>query len=229
MFQHKLFKPSILEEVMKPEGRYYKLPSGVLVPSVTTVLKAHYKRDMSGWIEWVGEEEANKIMGSSLSKGRAVHKLVEKFLLNDPSYDEGAMPFNLELFNTLRPLLEKDLRAIYGVEHTMCSNVLKTAGTADLLAEWKGEPTVIDIKTSRKLKSPKAIENYFVQAATYALMATLQYKVDFKKLAIIIAVDHDNPQVFERPVSDYVGLVSYIFMKSRSTESRETESYCQAE
>jgi ATP-dependent exoDNAse (exonuclease V) beta subunit len=89
--------------------------------------------------------------------------------------------------------------------------VLKTAGRCDLIAEYDGVPSVIDFKTSRKLKKEEWIESYFLQTTVYSMMFESMYKIKVPQIAILIAVDHEPPQVFVKDRGHYVNRVLDIF------------------
>ena len=197
MLQHSLLPKHHIERIDRPEGRQYKLPSGLLVPSVTNVIGSYFKKDLSGWIARVGEAKAEAIKNQAAVKGTALHKITERYVLNDPAYKQGSMPFILELFAGIKPHIDEHVDMIYGVEHPLWSNKLMTAGTTDLLCRWDGRPSVVDIKGSINIKKEEWIENYFVQAATYGIMARSMYEdIDFLDIVIIMAVDHEKPIIY---------------------------------
>ena len=81
-----------LQSVTQPDGkRFYTLPSGKVVPSVTTVIGAMKKKSIMAWRKRVGEEEANRISSQASSRGTNVHTLCEKYLNNEP-IPKDAMP-----------------------------------------------------------------------------------------------------------------------------------------
>ena len=82
--------------------------------------------------------------------------------------------------------------------------MLQLAGRVDLIAEWDGKLSIIDFKTSRKLKQKKWIESYFMQAAGYAQMFYELTGIVISNLVILIAVDQEQPQVFVEQKQDYI-------------------------
>jgi genome maintenance exonuclease 1 len=88
---------------------------------------------------------------------------------------------------------------------------LKTAGRTDLLAGWQGVNSIIDFKTSKRPKKEQYIENYFIQATCYSLMAEERTALKFPQIVIVIAVDHEDPQIFVRNRGQYVDRVLEIF------------------
>lgn len=211
-FVHEFLSPQYdLERVALPEGRHYKLPSGKLVPSVTTILSKLNSKKLDDWRDRVGEDEANKISTQAKLRGTAVHELCEKYLMNETNIHKGAMPFNYSEFKKIRPLLDKNVGIIYGVEYRLFSEEMEAAGTSDLICKWNGQNAIVDFKTSKYEKKEKDISHYFIQAACYALMVEELYGIEVPRIVIIMTVDHEDPIVFEKEKSDYVHQVRMIF------------------
>jgi genome maintenance exonuclease 1 len=71
--------------------------------------------------------------------------------------------------------------------------------------------SIVDFKTSRKPKREEWIQHYFIQATCYALMAEELYGIDIPQIVIIIAIDNEDPQIFRKDKSKYIGKVKEIF------------------
>lgn len=202
MFKLELYEGFELERVESDKGRYYKTPEGALYPSVTTILQEVYPKDLSGWIERVGEAEATKITNKAASRGTRIHKMCEDYVLNrfNPSKH---MPFHLGLFKQIQPYLDKHVTTIYGSELRLYSDQLQAAGTTDLLCQAHGINTILDFKGSTKVKKEEYIEHYFLQATMYAMMAEERYNIVVPQIIIAIAVEDDLPQFFLKHTSSY--------------------------
>lgn len=187
-----------------PTGRTYRTPEGKKYPSVTTVLSEESKASIMAWRARVGAEEANKISHQASTRGTAVHQLAENYVNNMEDWRDGAMQNNIHSFNQIRPILDKHVDNIYVQEASLYSNKLEVAGTVDLIAEWDGELSVIDYKTSRKPKKEEWIQNYFMQASFYACAWYELTGMVIKQSVIVIAVDHNDPQVFRQKTYDYL-------------------------
>jgi hypothetical protein len=85
------------------------------------------------------------------------------------------------------------------------SEILGLAGQADLIAEYNGIPSIIDFKTSNRLKPEGWIEDYFLQCTAYSLMYEDMTGIKAKQLVVMIAVDHEHPQVFVKQRKEFVG------------------------
>lgn len=212
IFKHNLVPEVDIETTSIDGKRYYVLPDGKKFRSVTTVLSdALDKTALLEWRKKVGEEEANKISTQAARRGTAVHTLCERYVLNEDNYARDAMPSGLDSFNSIKSVLDTRVGTILGVEIPLYSVALNTAGRCDLIAEFDGVPSVVDFKTSRKLKKEDWIESYFLQTTVYSMMFEWIYKISIPQIAIIIAVDHEPPQVFVKDRGQYVNRVLEIF------------------
>lgn len=212
IFNHNLVPEVDIETTSIDGKRYYVLPDGKKFRSVTTVLsEALDKTALLEWRKKVGEAEANKISTQAARRGTAVHTLCERYVLNEDNYARDAMPSGLDSFNSIKSVLDTRVGTILGVEIPLYSVALNTAGRCDLIAEFDGVPSVVDFKTSRKLKKEDWIESYFLQTTVYSMMFEWIYKISIPQIAIIIAVDHEPPQVFVKDRGQYVNRVLEIF------------------
>ena len=212
IFEHEFYTPFRLERIEIDGVRHYATPDGMKYKSVTTILGE--KTDKTALYEWrkrVGDVEANKISTQAANRGTAIHNICEHYLLNNERYPKGAMPTNIDTFKKLKPIIDENIGKIYGIEYYLYSHQLKTAGATDCIAEWNGVPSIIDFKTSRKLKKEEWIENYFLQATCYAMMAEERLPLVVPQIVIMIAVDHEEPQVFVKNKQQYMDQVNQIF------------------
>ena len=188
-------------------GRVYTTPGGNNYPSVTTVLGY---RDRWKWAEWrksIGEEEANRITRHATTRGTAVHNIAERYINNEEDFirtDNDKMPHVQFGWKTLKSVIDERIGKVYMQECTLYSDDLKIAGRVDCIAEFDGEPAIIDFKTSGRVKAEKEISTYFMQECAYAIMFKEHTDIDIKKLITIMVVDGDpKPIVFEQSVSDW--------------------------
>jgi genome maintenance exonuclease 1 len=200
--------PDLKSETFPDGKRYYTLPDGTKLPSVTTVLGAMKKDAIMAWRKRVGEAEANRVSKKATGRGTNVHTLCERYLNNE---DMGTMmPDALEMFLSLKPLLNK-IDNIHYQEQALWSKQLGLAGRVDCIGEYNGVLSIIDFKTSRKIKTKVQIEDYFWQTAAYALMYEEMIGLPINNLVIIMAVEDEQPLVFEEKTEDHIdGLVKAI-------------------
>ena len=208
--------PKVLADLKSetfPDGkRYYTLEDGTRLPSVTTVLGAQKKEAIMKWRKRVGEEEANRVSKKATSRGTGVHTLCEYYLNNETnlSQKEGVRPDAFEMFVGLKPLLNR-INNIHYQECALWSKQLGMAGRVDCIGEFDGELSVIDFKTSKRIKSSADIEDYYWQTAAYSLMYEEMIGVPINNLVIIMAVEDEQPLVFKQQTQDHIpGLVKAI-------------------
>jgi ATP-dependent exoDNAse (exonuclease V) beta subunit len=192
---HTVTIPEITRETTET-GRKYFTPEGNAYPSITTVLSAEGKEGIEQWRKRVGEEEANRISTQAATRGTAVHKLAEDYLNNESTWQKGHMPANIFSFSQIKKILDERVDNIWMQETFLYSDRLKCAGQVDCIAEFDGELSIIDFKTSRKPKKREWIRNYEVQTCFYAAAFLERTGIPVKNYSIIITVDGDDAQVF---------------------------------
>lgn len=213
IFTHSLLERIELERVEIDEKRHYVTAEGQAYKSVTTILGEKLsKKGLEDWKKRVGEVEAAKVSNLAARRGTAVHDIAERYLLNEQFWTKGAMPANVETFMMAKRVLDEHVDTIYGIEHFLYSDELKTAGATDVIADYDGVTSIIDFKTSRGNKTESMIESYFLQATCYALMAEERHGIQVPQIVIIIMVDDaPEPLVFKKQKSLYTGRVRELF------------------
>lgn len=199
-FQHIHHDIDKLVRVDSANGRSYQTPSGKAYPSVTSILGLLGKAEILEWRKRVGEEEANRVSARAARRGTAIHSLCEDYLLNK---QVNAGPFDLETFNSIRPFLDK-INNVHCLETQLYSDYLQVAGTVDCIAEYDGRLSIIDFKTSKRIKTRDDIHGYFMQTAAYAVMFEERTKIPVDTLVIIMAVDDEKPIVFKEKRDDWI-------------------------
>ena len=187
----KKYKYPELKRVESELGRFYIDSMGNEVPSVTNVLSS--TSDQSSIDEWkkrVGLEEAERILQESLSIGPNVHNALENFLQNKKweILDDGSYisKTSILILNTFIENLITDINEIWGLEAGLILDGLY-AGTADCIGIYKGEESLIDFKTAKKVKSKEWIEDYFLQCSAYANAHNVMYGTNIKQIVILMA------------------------------------------
>lgn len=178
-----------------PGGRTYTAPDGSTYPSITTVLSILSRDSIQAWRARVGEEEANKVSRVAAGRGTAVHDLLEKYVNNDPEFDKGVMPHILQSFHDVKEQLDTRLSKVYAQEAPLYSNHLGVAGRVDCVGVWDGKNSIVDYKTSRKLKKKEWVKGYFMQCCAYAIMWEERTGMPITQLVTLIAGDQ-GAQVF---------------------------------
>jgi genome maintenance exonuclease 1 len=152
------------------------------------------------WRKRVGEEEANKISSKAASRGTRIHGLCEQYLLN-----KEVVPnmFDNDMWKNMKPHLH-NINNIYALEQPLYSDHLEVAGTVDCIAEYNGKMSVIDFKTSKRLKRRDDIHDYFMQCSAYAVAFEEMTKIPVPQLVILIAVDDEQPLVFVEKRNEWI-------------------------
>ncbi|NBX87552.1 MAG: hypothetical protein EBQ97_03415, partial [Bacteroidetes bacterium] len=85
------------------------------------------------------------------------------------------------------------------------------AGRVDLIAEWDGVLSVIDFKTSKKIKKTEDIQEHFAQCTAYAGMYEEHVSVPIDQIVIIMGVENEKPLIFIEKTEDHINnLVEHI-------------------
>jgi genome maintenance exonuclease 1 len=191
-----------LERYTNPEGkRIYKTPSGKSYPSVTSVTGLFGKEAIMEWRKRVGEEEATRISTRAATRGTKVHTLCEHYLLGKPLNIDM---FDIEMFNGIKPYLDK-IENVHALESQLYSDHLQVAGTVDCIAEYEGNLSVIDFKTSSRVKTRDDIHNYFMQTAAYAVAFEERTGIPVGRMVVIMGVDNDSPIIFKEKRDTWIG------------------------
>ena len=193
MFNHIECELPKLNRVTNEDGtRVYQTPTGNKYPSVTTVTGLLKKQSIIAWRKRVGEEEANRISSTAARRGTRIHSLAEKYLLNESVNPDM---FDIEMWNKFKPILH-NIDNIYALEQALYSDHLEVAGTVDCIAEYNGKMSVIDFKTSKRIKHRDNIHDYFMQCSVYAVAFEEMTKIPVPQIVVLIAVDEEDPLIF---------------------------------
>lgn len=214
MFEHDLLPVKLLNRVDSPNGRIYEVPTenGIeRYPSVTTLLGKYY--DDGGiecWRKAVGAEVADKVSAQARNRGTAMHAIYEDYLMNRPLDTRKIMPINLLDFRKAQSILDNNITKVYGVEMPLYSSEMKLAGTADALVDWRGTRSILDFKTSKKVKKINEIQNYLTQTTIYSMMIKYLYGLSVPQVVILMTVDHDNPLIFIEKTETHIPAVNKV-------------------
>ncbi|MDA0755621.1 MAG: preprotein translocase subunit TatA [Proteobacteria bacterium] len=183
-----------LERVDLEIGRHYLDSNNNPVPSVTTVLSATSKSKdgIAQWRNRVGDAEADRIVKQSTDIGSSVHDSIEKYLNGDLwnifENTENEFIAKKIAHKFINDGL-KNITEIWGLEVGLVLDNLY-AGTADCIGEYNSIPTLIDFKTSKKIKKRDWIEDYFLQGCAYANAHNVMFGSDIQQI-VILMVDRD--------------------------------------
>ena len=197
MFNHVPAILSPLERETIDGVRFYKVPNEdefLKLVSITSVTSHWSREKFAKWRKKVGEEKANEITRKATARGTDMHSMTEHYLLNEDL--PKVNPMGDMLFKIAKPTLN-NIDNIHALEGSLYSKELGVAGTVDCIAEYNGELSIIDFKTSKAPKPREWIDGYFVQAAAYACMYYELTGIAVKKLVIIMACEDGDCVVYE--------------------------------
>lgn len=182
---------------LKDGSRFYESPDGQKYPSVTTVVGWEKREFFKEW-RAKNAEESKRI----LANGNKVHSLIEDYLNNEEVSRDDHRAY--EQFDNIKSLLH-NISNIRAQESALYSSLLCLAGRVDCVADYNGVPSIIDFKTSKRLKTKDQIEDYFCQATAYAIMWQQMTGEKIPQIVILITTANGEVQEYvERPVN-YVG------------------------
>jgi len=134
-------------------GRFdYQDENGILLPAVTTILKATQPIEsvaaLSNWRKKLGNTEANRIAVTSRRRGELLHQWVKDYLQGlSPTASSLIQPYGY----SVQPVLEK-LSDVQLVETVVPNYVEGYAGKVDLVARYQGVPCTIEWTTAEEPK-----------------------------------------------------------------------------
>lgn len=209
MFDHVKVNLPQLERETIDGVRYYKVSedeSLLKLVSITSVISHINKEIFVKWRKKVGDAEADKITRQATSRGTDMHTLVENYLYNKDLPE--VQPLSQHLFQISKPALKR-INNIYALEGSLYSKFLGIAGTVDCIAEFDGELSIIDFKTSKKPKPREWIDHYFVQCCAYACMLHELTGLSVKKFVIIMACENGDVEIYEeRDKKKYLSMLT---------------------
>ncbi|MBD2596901.1 exonuclease [Nostoc spongiaeforme FACHB-130] len=182
---------------------YYQGDNGILLPAVTTVLKATQSPEslkaLSQWRKKVGETQANRIAANSRSRGNALHKLTKEHLQGYSPKPENS--FIQPYWDSVQSML-KEIDDIQLVEQVVPNYVECYAGKVDLVARYQGVPHTIEWTTAEEAKGnidrlygkPLQLAAYTGAVNRYYSDRLFQCKIHHG--LIVVALPHREAQIF---------------------------------
>ena len=211
MYNHKTINLPEIKATTTDGVRLYETPEGNKYPSITTVLSVRNKKGLHDWRKRVGDDVANYVARKAANRGTAVHHMCEDYLNNDFDEEKHKKKFlPYVLFNQLRESLLRKVNNIYSQEAGLYSDKYKVAGRVDCIAEYDGELSIIDFKTSSKERSDEWNESYYIQASAYAEMFEERTGIAINQVVILVVTEDGVVQEFVKNKSEYLPLLSDV-------------------
>ncbi len=179
----------------KIEGKRHYVFDKEKLPSVTTILDAtqpaEKRESLVRWKERVGEEAAERIKTSAAERGTAMHKILEKYVLEQGYLDQTDV--GKQAHNMAIQIIQSGLSNVtefYGTECTLYYPGLY-AGQTDLVGIHKGQDAIIDFKQTNKPKRREWIDDYFMQLSAYAMAHNILFNTQITK-GVVMMCSKDN-------------------------------------
>jgi hypothetical protein len=188
--------------------RWYHTQHGAY-PSITTILGTtmpeEKKKALENWRTSLGHARAAEVSKAATTRGTNVHLLIERYLkgeqINQPIGGEPVPGPDLASFNALKLKLEK-IDKIWGQEVPLFSRKYEVAGRCDLVGVYKGEPVIVDFKTSAKVKSKDDLGDYKLQLAFYAEAHNEMFGTCIETGIILMVAETGFPLEFRIPLKE---------------------------
>jgi len=179
----------------KIEGKRHYVFDKEKLPSVTTILDitqpAEKSESLANWRIKVGEDSAARIVNEAATRGTAMHKILEKYVLEEGYLDETSV--GKQAHNMAVQIIQRGLCNVteyYGTECTLYYPGLY-AGQTDLVGIHKGQDAIIDFKQTNKPKRKEWIGDYCLQLAAYAMGHNILFNTKITK-GVIMMCSKDN-------------------------------------
>ena len=197
----------ILETKTVDKKRFYVTPEGKEYPSITTVLSTRNKEGLMKWRKKVGNDVATHIANKAAVRGSKVHKMCEDYLngLDMEKHKKDFLPYCL--FNELKNQTFDNINDVIGQELVLYSDKYKIAGRTDLIANYKGELSIVDFKTSTNERKDSYNENYYIQTSAYAEMFEELTGQPINQIVILVVTEDGIVQEFIKDKQEYIPLL----------------------
>ena len=197
----------ILETKTVDKKRFYVTPEGKEYPSITTVLSPRNKEGLMKWRKKVGNDVATHIANKAAVRGSKVLKMCEDYLngLDMEKHKKDFLPYCL--FNELKNQTFDNINDVIGQELVLYSDKYKIAGRTDLIANYKGELSIVDFKTSTNERKDSYNENYYIQTSAYAEMFEELTGQPINQIVILVVTEDGIVQEFIKDKQEYIPLL----------------------
>ncbi|MDH3618525.1 MAG: PD-(D/E)XK nuclease family protein [Nitrosopumilus sp.] len=195
------------ELIEKDDGHYYQTPSGVIYPSITTMLQKTQTKEKQEILQnWRDQEiAADYITQQAAVVGSETHKLIENYL-NGEEILENFRLLSEAHFNNLLPFVDK-INDIHGIELRLYSDKMKLAGTSDCIANYDGKLSIIDYKTKRSNQREEWLTDHFIQATSYGVMFKELTGIKVEQIVILVSSEKNTRMEFVKNPDDYLSLL----------------------
>lgn len=194
-----------VQRVEESTGRKYVTPDGAKIPSVTTILsKTKDMKHLLAWRKRVGDEAADQITKESTSLGTTMHTHLENHIkgMERPGGNNLGRVMARNMADKIIDHGLCNVDEVWGIEVPLVYDTL-WAGTTDLVGVYKGEPAIMDFKTTIKPKTLERVDDYRLQLTAYAESHNYTFDTQIKKLVVFMCSRDLQYQEFVWDLNDY--------------------------
>jgi hypothetical protein len=185
--------------------RFYSITPELAYPSITSILGNTQPEETKTWVDaWkkrVGNDKAEQVRNAAANRGTNVHLMLERHVRGEDIIAKEFPPEHVKIFNSLRASLAR-INSVVGQEVALFSPSFEVAGRCDMVAEYDGELSIVDYKTSTRVKTEADIGDYWLQCAFYALAHNEMYGTNIQKMVILMGVEGKLPLTFKKRITD---------------------------
>jgi ATP-dependent exoDNAse (exonuclease V) beta subunit len=137
---------------------------------------------LNEWKKRVGEENAAQITKEAAGIGTAMHNNLERFLAGIERQPGGNL-VHVQANKMADQIIHNALSQVdevWAMEQSLYFPGLYS-GTTDLVAVYKGNPSVCDYKQTNKPKKAEWVEDYYLQLMAYIMAHNEVYGTDIKE------------------------------------------------
>ena len=195
------------ELVEKDDAHYYQTPSGVIYPSITTMLQQTQSLEKQQSLQTWKEQEiaSGYITQQAAIVGSETHELIENYLNGKDIFEKSRLLSEAH-FNNLLPFVNK-INDIHGIELRLYSDKMKLAGTSDCIAKYDGKLSVIDYKTKRSNQREEWLTDHFIQATSYGVMFKELTGIKIEQIVILVSSEKNTRMEFMKKPDEYLDLL----------------------
>ena len=158
---------------------------------------------LDAWRDRIGKDVASKIVKDSIQRGNIFHDICESYLKNQCvcQFENKILPYGM--FENIKSELNK-IDEIIGIELPMVSKQYKIAGQLDVLANYDGVLSIIDLKSAKKEKKPEWCKRWFLQESFYCLAVEELFGIPVGQIVTLVATEDAKTQVFIKKRDDFL-------------------------
>ena len=161
--------------------RYYCISAEINVPSVTSILRKT-KTSQHNLVH-------QKFNTDSIEIGNLMHKYLDYYVSKETKFIDDSVNYNVakKLANLVIDNFIDKIDEVWGTEASVLYKN-EYAGTIDLIGIIDGKPTIVDYKSSYRMKTDDEMEEYFLQLAGYAKAHDWQFKTKIESIIVFLAI-----------------------------------------